>query len=259
MDDRQLGVTIRLLRHRRGWRQVDLAIRAGVSAGIVGSLERGKADGVSVTAIRKVAKALEFALGWDVGYLRAELARLRDADHARCAEVFMKRLVAMGWIVHPETSFNHYGDRGRIDLLAYHPPTGVLLVIEIKTVIADVQDLLGALDVKHRVATGVARSMGLQPRFVTVALVVMENSTNRRRLAEHPHLFTRFALRGRKATTWLRDPGSAQPTGLLAMLKLPERSHADVRRAGRRRVRVGAARASVEEGAGTAAQAIQRA
>lgn len=40
-------------------------------------------------------------------------------------------------------SFNHYGDRGRYDILAFHPPTGILLVVEVKTGIGDVQATLG--------------------------------------------------------------------------------------------------------------------
>jgi len=39
MDDRRLGRTVRVLRHRRGWRQVDLAARAGVSAPMISAID----------------------------------------------------------------------------------------------------------------------------------------------------------------------------------------------------------------------------
>jgi len=39
-----------------------------------------------------------------------------------------------------------YGERGVIDILCFHSPTGSLLVIELKTEIVDVQDLVGGVD-----------------------------------------------------------------------------------------------------------------
>jgi transcriptional regulator with XRE-family HTH domain len=160
VNDAELGGVVRALRHRRGWRQADLAGKAGVSASLIGLLERGHPDALSVRAIRRIASAVELRLGWDAGYRGPELARLRDADHARLAEWLTQRLERFEWTVVPEASFNHYGDRGRIDLLAFHPPTGTLVVIEVKTVIAEIQDLLGALNTKERVAPAVARSLG---------------------------------------------------------------------------------------------------
>jgi transcriptional regulator with XRE-family HTH domain len=41
VDDAALGLVIRLLRQRRGWRQRDLGLRAGVSATLVSILELG--------------------------------------------------------------------------------------------------------------------------------------------------------------------------------------------------------------------------
>ena len=147
------------------------------------------------------------------------------------------RLRELAWIVRPEVSFNYYGDRGRIDLLAFHPPTATLLVVEIKTVIGDVQELLGTMDMKERLAGRVARSPGFRPRAVVSALVVAESTTNRRRLAEHANLFSRFGLRGRQAAAWLRSPVHETP-GLLLLIRLPNRRTSAVRRAGRQRVRL---------------------
>ena len=210
---------------------------AGVSAGVVGFLERGRADRLSVSSVRAVARALDVVLRWETGYRGAELARLRDADHSGCAELVARRLNALDWVTRAEVSFNHYGDRGRIDLVAYHPLTSTLLVIEIKTVIADVQGVLGSLDVKERVAPAAARPLGLRPRHVAAALVAVESTTNRRRLASHPLLFARFGLRGRQAAAWLRHPRPAG-TALLLLVKLPDRNVVSGRRAGRQRVRL---------------------
>ena len=240
MDDPALGASIRALRHRRGWRQADLAQRARVSPSVIVLVESGRLERVSLRCIRRVAAALDLRLAWDAGFRGAELARLRDADHAGLGEVMMRLLERFGWIVLPEVSFNHYGERGRIDILAYHAASRTLLVVELKTLIVDVQATLGATSVKQRVAPRVAQERGWRPEAVTPALVVLATTTNRRRLADHERLFARFTVRGRAASAWLRTPTGA-PDGLLILLNLSNRNHTDVRRAGRRRVRVRAA------------------
>jgi transcriptional regulator with XRE-family HTH domain len=237
MDDAALGASIRALRHRRGWRQADLARRSGVSASLVSLLEAGRADRLSVSPIRRVARALDVRLAWDAGFRGPELARLRDADHARLTELLVRRLERLGWVVAAEASFDHYGERGRIDVLAYHPATRTLLVVEVKTLIVDVQAILGGLSVKQRVAPAAARAMGWRPTAVTPALVVLEGRTNRRRLAQHERLFARFTLRGRTALAWLRRP-VGDPDGLLIHLESSDHNQVGVRRAGRQRVRV---------------------
>jgi hypothetical protein len=66
--------------------------------------------------------------------------------------------------------------------------------------------LLAGLDRKVRNAPFVARERGWQPRAVVPVLIVLEGTTARRRIAEHPALFARFALRGRAGASWLRHP-----------------------------------------------------
>jgi len=211
-------------------------MRAGVSAGVVGLLERGQAARMTVSAVRRIAEAMELRLGWDAGYRGPELARLRDADHSHVAQAVTSQLAHHGWLVVPEASFNRYGDRGRIDLLAYHPDARMLLAIEIKTLIVDVQDVLGNLNVKARVAPHVAQSLGWRPSAVLPTLIVLDTRTNRRRIADHDRLFARLSLRGPAALRWLRRPiGSLG--GLLLFRSLPNRSTGDRRQAGRQRMR----------------------
>ncbi len=245
MNDAELGGVVRALRHRRGLRQADLAARASVSAPLVSLLERGHAEALAVRSLRRIATALDMRLGWDAGFRGPELARLRDAGHARLAEWLTRRLEGFGWTVLPELSFNDFGDRGRVDLLAFHAATQTLLVIEIKTVIVEVQGLLGSLHVKERVAPSIARSLGWRTTRPVPCLVVAESTTNRRRLTAHSRLFARFSLRGKGAVAWLRRPDSA-PEGLLLLVKLPDRNGVSGRRAGRQRVRPGSPPLSVD-------------
>src|SRR5580765_8972595 len=68
-----------------------------------------------------------------------ELDRLLDAAHAAVVEQVVRRLAAEGWVAATEVSFNEYGERGSIDVLGFHPATRCLLVVEVKSVIPDVQ------------------------------------------------------------------------------------------------------------------------
>jgi hypothetical protein len=58
----------------------------------------------------------------------------------------------------PEYSFNHFGERGSVDLVAWYPLTRALLVIEVKSLIVDLQDLFMALGRKVRVVPGLLRT-----------------------------------------------------------------------------------------------------
>jgi hypothetical protein len=126
-----------------------------------------------------------------------------------------------GWIVEPEVSFNHYGDRGRIDVFAYHPALRLLLVIEVKTKIDDAQDVIGRLDVKRRVAATLARDRGWRVTTVIPGLLVMEGRTARRRISTHTALFAGFEVRARAAIAWLKRPTVPPPPGILAFVSVP--------------------------------------
>src|SRR5262249_46752659 len=112
-----------------------------------------------------------------------------------------------GWVAQPEVSFAIWGERGVIDVLAWHAPTRSLLVVELKTAIVDVGELLGTLDRKVRLGPQVARQRGWVAARVGVALLVGDGSTNRRRIGAHAATF-RAALphEGRQWRRWVRDP-----------------------------------------------------
>jgi hypothetical protein len=124
----------------------------------------------------------------------------------------------------PEVSFNVYGDRGRVDVLAYHPVLRILLIVEIKTRMTDAQEVLGRLDVKRRTGPEIARERGWQVAATLPMLLVTESSTARRRLAAHAALFASLSLRARAAMAWLRHPRSPAPTGILVLVSPPRHS-----------------------------------
>jgi hypothetical protein len=215
-----------------------------VSVAAHSMIENGRLEGFTVRTIRRALIPLEIPLDWDGGWRRPELARLRDADHSALADASARWLERNKWLVRPEISFNRYGDRGRIDLLAYHPIARTLLVIEVKTAIVDVQELLGTLDVKTRVARFVAAEVGWHAFAVVPFLLVAEASTARRRVHEHDALFARFSLRGHAAVSWLRQP-SGRPEGILLFRKLPDSNSSGITHVGRQRIRLRRSESSV--------------
>lgn len=135
------------------------------------------------------------------------LDRLRDRRHAALVDAMVDRLRADGWDVATEVSFNHFGERGSIDILAYHPATRRLLVIEVKTVVPDIGGSLATLDRKVRLAPDLAQARGWNPRTVARLLVMPEASTVRRRIGSHEATFANaFPARNVEVNRWLRAP-----------------------------------------------------
>lgn len=234
--DRSLGKVVRAVRHRLGWRQVDLARRAGVSRRLISKLERQGPAGFTVRTLRKICEPLNIDVHVYGRWRGGELDRLLDAGHAALQAAFTSLLQATGWEFRIEATFSRYGERGSIDILAFHPASRTLLVVEIKTMIADVQGLLRPIDVKVRLAREVAQEYGWNPRTVVACLVVSDETTARRRVATHDVLFSRFSLRGWAARRWLRTV-EGTPSGVLLFLNPPNGSPGAVSRAGRQRVR----------------------
>lgn len=243
MDDGQIGRVVRAVRYRKGWRQSDVASKSGHHRSALVALEAGGIGELRVATLRDVAAALGLRLVIGFDERDISLARLLDSDHAFLENAWKQRLERWGWEVRAEVGFNHFGDRGRIDLLAWHPGSRLLAAIEVKTVLASVEALLGGVDTKLRVVPRVARAHGWQPIAVLPVLVLADTTTNRRRLAEHAALFASFGVRGRAAIALLRSPvvagrGSRRLPGLLCLTKAPPVVHGDRRRAGRQRIRV---------------------
>src|SRR5687768_8945037 len=214
-----------MLRVRQRLTQVALSTRAGVSRQAVSLLECGHARRLRMQTIEAILGALGARLDVRVLWNGPELERLLDAGHAAIGARIKQRLERWGWIVRVEVSYSHYGERGRIDLLAWHAASRTLLVVEIKTELVDVQALLGSLDVKARLGRHVAEQFGWDVRSVVPAIAFAEGRTTRRHLLRLDTLFDRFNLRGREALSWLRHPAGG-PGGLLWFVSSPDRGPA---------------------------------
>jgi transcriptional regulator with XRE-family HTH domain len=247
MRDEEVGAVLRAVRHRRGLRQSDVGRRARMARSRLTGIERGDLSDVPLGVLRAYASVLGVRIDLLACWHGADLARLLDADHARLQEAWKRRLQRQGWQTRAEVTFSHFGERGSYDLLAFEPASRTLLVVEVKTVVADLGGLLRQVDVKERLAVNLAaRPIGWQPRCVVPCLIVADTRTNRRRLAEHEALLDRYAVRGHAAIAWLRQPGAEAGSGLLVVSKAAQVTTGDLRQAGRRRIRSSADRSSVE-------------
>ncbi len=174
----------------------------------------------SVAMLERIALALGVPLRLDLAG-GADLDRLLDAEHAGIQERLAGLLRRAGWDARPEVSFNHFGDRGRYDLAAFHPGTGTMLAVEVKSVLGDLQETLGRLDVKVRLGPTVGEGLGWSVRRTLPVLVLAESGTSRRQLRRYSELFARFNLRGRAALAWFRSPAGDPPTGIVLLLASP--------------------------------------
>jgi transcriptional regulator with XRE-family HTH domain len=212
MDTVRLGRQVRALRRRRGWRQEDLARAAGLSQPTISRLELGAADELTIRSIERVARSLGARLQVLLSWNGESLDRLLDADHAALVERVADELRIAGWDVGVEASFAIGGERGSIDVLAFRASRATVLVVEVKSVVPDIQAMLSTLDRKARLAVRIAAGRGWTARSVARILVIGDTRTARRRIERHRVIFaTSFPARNVAVRRWLADPDPSRP------------------------------------------------
>ena len=210
MQELRAGKVLRLVRRRRGLTQADLATLAGVSQQTVSLLERGNADSATLRLIKQVAAPLGITVDLALRWKGPELDRLADARHARLVAAVVSK-VGPAWEVVLEYSFNRYGDRGAVDVLAWHAAARALAIFEIKSELDGVESVLRPIDVKARVVPSViAGERGWKIASVGLVLVLPDEAVTRRAVARMGKLFD-VALPGRTVAVrrWLRKPDGA--------------------------------------------------
>jgi len=218
MNDLTIAAALRAVRLRRGFRQLDLASLAGVSRTTISLIERGHWQSLSIDTVRRIAAVLDVRIDCVARWRGGDLDRLLSRRHSMLAEHVAQLLLSQpGWVVLPEASFAVYGERGIIDQLAWHEVRAHLLVVELKTEFVGINEALGTLDRKARLARTIAAERGWHPNLVSVWLMVSDTRTNHRHATQHATLLgSRFKLDGRQLRAFLRDP-SAATTGLAFM------------------------------------------
>jgi transcriptional regulator with XRE-family HTH domain len=226
----------RALRIRHQLRQEDVGRRANLSRPVISRIERGLLESITVGALVRAATPLGAVVDIRLRWNGEQLDRLLDEGHARLVDAVVVMLGAAGWDVAIEVSFSVWGERGSIDVLAYHRATGMVLAIEVKSVVPDSQATIHGLDRKARLASGLAAERGWDCRGVARVLVIGASATSRRRVGRLAATYdAAFPVRGGRLRAWIRNPEGAV-SGLLFVAYAPGGSTGS-RDIGRQRVR----------------------
>ncbi len=157
-----------------------------------------------LAVVEALGADLEVRIRW-----RGEgLDRLLDAAHSALTDLVVRLLEDSGWETAVEVSFSIGGERGSVDVLAWHAATATVLIIEVKSLVPDAQAMLVTHDRKVRLAEQIAASRGWRPRQVARLLVVGDRSAARQRIRALRSMFeVAYPSRAREVRSWLRDPG----------------------------------------------------
>ncbi len=179
-------------------------------------MENGRLEQMSIRSVRVVLEALEAGAWLDVRWRGGVVDRLLDEGHASLAGAVAGILVGAGWEVNPEVSYSVFGERGSIDLLAWHARSRTLLVVEVKTELVSVEATLRKHDEKVRLGPRVAAErFGWRAVVVGSLVVLPSDRTQRRRVDRHAAILERaLPMRGHPVRSWIRRP-SGPMAGLL--------------------------------------------
>jgi transcriptional regulator with XRE-family HTH domain len=245
------GHVVRTTRTRLRLTQSSVGSAAGISQSAVSLIERGQLRGVNLQVIADICDVLDIEPRWDlrppwIAASRADLRgttaprssdweseqapRQRDRAHACCSAYVRRRLERGGWDVAQEVEIVLGRSHGWIDVLAFHEPSRVLLVGEIKTELHDFGEIQRTMSWYARESAPSARRLGWDARVIVGCLLVLATSENDARISANRELLRQaFPARSRAIAKVLADPPSATATAGLVMFDPRARQRAWVR------------------------------
>jgi transcriptional regulator with XRE-family HTH domain len=166
------GRLIRATRAGLGLSQRELALAVGLSPGYLADIEAGSAN-----PTLDVAERIGDVLGLELRLVGTPPVligpRQRDLVHARCSGYADRRLRSGAWLTLPEVEVVHGRSHGWIDLLAFDPRTGRLVIVEIKTRMDDIGAIERQLGWYSRMAPAIARREGWTVRQTSTWLLLL--------------------------------------------------------------------------------------
>ena len=205
---RRIGIAIRDARRALGLRQVDVAVRAGITQPHVSRIERGLVPYAALATLAAVAAAVNVQLA---AFIEARPAAdlPRDVEHLRGQRLVITQGKGGAWVGQPEAIVTEDGAAPRsIDVLLARPDRRECAVVEIWTLLPDVGAAIRGLDGK---VAAIVRRLG-EDWLVAPLLVVRATRRNRELVREFAPLFAaRYPAPSR---SWLRaigDPAAAMP------------------------------------------------
>lgn len=167
------------IRTTLGWSQRELSRRSGVPQSTMSRIETGKQPDVSLLTATHLLEAMGARLRFEIDApFLGERRRQLDPAHARMSGHIARRLERLDSRVVTEVEVGGDRSRGWIDLMAFNPANGHLLVVEIKTEIHDLGQIDRTLGWYEREAWPAARRLGWRPVSLTGCLLLLMTDEN---------------------------------------------------------------------------------
>jgi transcriptional regulator with XRE-family HTH domain len=209
------GRVIRDVRVAYGWSQRELARRSRTSQSVISRIECGRAEAFDLAVIGRVFETLgiRMQVRFEVPPAVA-VRRERSPGHDRCVVHVARRLQRAGYEVATEVEVGDGRWRAWIDVLAFHPASGLLIVIEVKTELHDVPAEQRRLASYERESWAAARRLGWDADRRISALLLLRTAAIDRVVAANRSLL-RLAVPGTAADLlrWTGDPLHAPHNG----------------------------------------------
>jgi transcriptional regulator with XRE-family HTH domain len=223
---RWLGLKVRETRLSVRWTQGDLGRAVAVSQSAISEIERGLQPELTIRRVESLLVAMGARLAIDVRPPRLAAAALGDPVHARCCHYAVRRLERSGWLVRTEVEVGGNRSRGWIDVLAFHPSTRMVVVIECKTEIRDLGDIERTLHWYEREAPTAARRYGWNAVGIASVLLLLASDACDGTAREYRDVLARiFPARSQELTTIVASGEAPIGTRGLAMIDPRARGH----------------------------------
>ena len=217
---RTVAFAVADLRHALRWTQAELGDRAGFSQSFVSLVEHMQMPDLTFESATRLLEAMgaRLTVGVSAPFL-ADRELQRDPAHARCTAYVAARLKRIGWLTATEVEIGGDRSRGWIDLLAYHPDRGLMLVIEIKTEIPDLGAIERTLGWYEREAWVAARRLGWRPDKVVGCLFLLATEMNEARIRDNQAAFSAgFPVRATELRRIITNEVPPRPARAMALI-----------------------------------------
>jgi transcriptional regulator with XRE-family HTH domain len=221
-----LARTVLTSRRRLRWTQRELSRRSGVPQTQISRIERLRLSDLRLGTVDRLLATMgvRYRVSIDAPWL--DQRRQDDFVHARCSGYARRRLTTAGWLMAWEVEVGDGRSRGWIDLLAFDPASGWLLVIEIKTEIHDVGRIERTMNWYRREALAAARTLGWRPRRVGTALLVLLSSANEQTIGANRELLaSAFPQRAQDLQSIVAGRAEPWTEGISCLAMIDPRSH----------------------------------
>jgi len=178
---------------------------------LIAEIETGRGN-PSLDAVTRIGDALGLELDLSGRPPISLGAKPRDAVHARCSGYVDRRLRSAGWQTRREIAVSAGRIHGWIDLLAFDPRSGALLIVEVKTRLDDLGAIERQIGWYERCAMDVAFSLNWQPRSVSSWLLLLASEEVEEGLRRYRDLLrVAFPRRAAQVRQDLVEPGHRPP------------------------------------------------